>query len=168
MFLYDEKGLQIYEKCAAACPSFPSPSRFQHLTHSTSIGFPGRITTDVPEYYLYSAELNLLKKHSAEIVDVLFPSTSTDDDVHSDGGGGEGGGSKTRRPAVPRWRVGEWGSGAVGKYNRGVNGEEGVDQASRALGRREGASGCSTAEGALEGVVLELGAGSLSKTRYVS
>lgn len=166
MFLYDEKGLQIYEKCAAACPSFPPPSRSQHLTRSTSFVFPNRITTDVPEYYLYSAELNLLKKHSAEIVDVLFPSTSTDDDVPSDGGGG--GGSKTRRPAVPRWRVGEWGSGAVGKYNRGVNGEEGVDQASRALGRQEGASRRSTVEGALEGVVLELGAGSLSKTRYVS
>jgi tRNA-specific adenosine deaminase 2 len=123
----------------------------------------------VPEYYLYPAELGLLKRFSREVVEILFPSkpepASSSAGAQRDGDQAEqDGGKAPRRMPVPRWRVGDWGSDAVGRFNGGVNGEEGMDAAGKARGRREGARQSGVP---LEGVVLELGAGSLSKTRSV-
>lgn len=124
----------------------------------------------MPEYYLYPAELGLLKRFSREIVQILFPSRMPEPASSSSAGAQrngtqaeQNGGKALRRTPVPRWRVGDWGSDAVGRFNGGVNGEEGMDANGKAHGRREGARQSPGVP--LEGVVLELGAGSLSKTR---
>lgn len=86
-----------------------------------------RITSDAPEYYLFPDELNLLKTHGHEIAKAMgFPGQEqqqreekTQDDKES---------LYDDLPDVPqkRWRQGKWGDTEVGKWNGGVNGEEGL------------------------------------------
>lgn len=105
-----------------------------------------------------------MKENSASIVAQLFPdhATAEQDDAPSLEGGQRV--PHIRRPPVERWRVAEWGDEAVGRHNGGVNGEEGMDRAS-GRGRRGPLQDTPRGESRLEGFVLELGAGSLSKTR---
>lgn len=74
------------------------------------------ITSKAHEYYLFEDELNLLKTHGDEIARSMgFP----------------GKGRKEREHHIPhheekRWRAAKWGDTEVGKWNLGVNGEQGM------------------------------------------
>lgn len=77
-----------------------------------------RITADAPEYYLFNDELNLLKTHGPEIARSMgFGKANKqerqDRQTHQIG-------------PEKRWRPAKWGDTEVGKWNRGVNGEEGL------------------------------------------
>lgn len=126
--------------------------------HALSPTLDLRITTDCTEYYLYPLELALLEEHASSIVDHLFPSKDERE-------GEQARHHHLRRPPVSHWRIGEWGDSSVGKYNGGVNSEEGLDGSS--VGRSHDASSPSKQQQQLDGIVLELGAGSLGKTRSV-
>lgn len=74
-----------------------------------------RITSEAPEYYLFPDELNLLKTHGEAIARWMgFPGQEERErwDVN-------------REPAKP-WKPARWGDAALGKWNNGVNGEEGL------------------------------------------
>lgn len=74
------------------------------------------ITSKAHEYYLFEDELNLLKTHGDEIARSMgFP----------------GKGRKEKDHHIPhheekRWREAKWGDTEVGKWNMGVNGEQGL------------------------------------------
>lgn len=152
--------------CTRSEPRF-APDLVAPASHSV-VG-SRRITTDCPSYYLYPAELALLKEHSASIVAHLFPprdpAASRDDDREPTPDQQDRPPPHLRRPPVERWRVAAWGDDVVGRHNGGVNSEQGLGGRD-GRGRkqesfvREGGGDC-------EGIVLELGAGSLSKTRCV-
>ena len=73
-----------------------------------------KITSDAPEYYLFEDELNLLKNHGEEIARCMGFNRPKRE--------------KHRHTAQPekRWREAKWGAMEVGKWNNGVNGEEGL------------------------------------------
>ena len=108
--LYDEAGLRSVARCF-----------LQVLKLSRSRLILGRlydgITANAKEYYLFDDELELLKTHGESIARAMgFPHTEQDD-------------SPRRSPyQVPpkRWRPARWGDTEVGKWNQGVNGEEGL------------------------------------------
>ena len=126
-----------------------------------------RITQQASSYYLYPLESAILEKHASEIVSHLFPGETTtstpDDEDDSDRAPKRTPPPHQRRPPVGRWRVGDWGGDDVGRHNGGVNSEEGMDEGR--VGRQADQGRSPNATGELEGVVLELGAGSLGKTR---
>jgi hypothetical protein len=74
------------------------------------------ITSKAHEYYLFEDELNLLKTHGDEIARSMgFPGKDR----------------KEREQHIPRteekrWRAAKWGDTEVGKWNLGVNGEQGI------------------------------------------
>jgi hypothetical protein len=76
-----------------------------------------RITSDAPEYYLFPDELNLLKTHGDEIARSMgFPGRENEErDRHRD-----------KHAPVKPWKPARWGDVDVGKWNNGVNGEEGL------------------------------------------
>lgn len=77
-----------------------------------------RITSDAPEYYLFQDELNLLKTHGDQIARSMgFP--GSDSPLRKDGG------ENDYAPVKP-WKPARWGDVDVGKWNNGVNGEEGL------------------------------------------
>lgn len=132
---------------------------------------------EVPEYYLFNAELDILKTYGTEIALRIFghttpqsahfagsykdamrtPKPNFDDEghgpdgapetVHEDGVPNGGGGGLEH--SVKRKE--KWGDQQVGRFNGGVNAEEGMD------GDR--AVGCAS--------LVELGAGSLRKTVHL-
>ncbi|CED82772.1 Histidine-specific methyltransferase, SAM-dependent [Phaffia rhodozyma] len=111
-----------------------------------------KITTDCPSYYLYPVELSLLKAHSREIVSLLFPNTAEEQKKEPEKNRKDP--YPLRKGPVKRWRVADWGSADVGVHNGGVNGH--------VNGQKDGRK----SKNMLGGVVLELGAGSLSKTSH--
>ncbi|KAL7419376.1 hypothetical protein Q5752_006214 [Cryptotrichosporon argae] len=120
--LYDEQGLRLYD----------------------------RITSDAPEYYLFEDELNLFKTYGAEIARAMgFPGMTRTDDGHDDDSQHDDDRERqTHVPAKP-WKPARWGDADVGKFNNGVNGEEGLGG-----GWDRGYD------------VVELGAGALRKTAF--
>lgn len=108
-----------------------------------------QITANAPEYYPFEDELNLFKKHGAEIAVAMgFPgpggeatSVPSGDKKHKDKG--------YRYPPQKPWKPARWGDADVGRWNLGVNGEEGL-----ASGLERGWD------------VVELGAGALRKTAH--
>ncbi|KAL1407321.1 hypothetical protein Q8F55_006743 [Vanrija albida] len=108
-----------------------------------------RITADAPEYYLFADELNLLKSHGHEIVRAMgFPGHGYEQPEEQDGG------DKVLEelffPPIKGWRPARWGDVDVGRFNGGVNGEEGLGG-----GWDRGWD------------VVELGAGALHKTAHL-
>lgn len=77
-----------------------------------------KITAEAPEYYLFNDELNLLKAHGKEIAQCMGFSRSNKNDQRPPDG--------TEYPPEKRWKPARWGDEAVGKWNEGVNGEEGL------------------------------------------
>jgi len=76
-----------------------------------------KITADAPEYYLFEDELNLLKTHGAEIARSMGLGKvplEKNERYHGE------------RQPEKRWREAKWGDTEVGKWNRGVNGEQGL------------------------------------------
>lgn len=132
--LYDEQGLILYDKLTAA-----------------------------PEYYLYNAELQILKDHGPEIALRMFghPTTSSGTIKHTTLKSGQEPprdqqGSEREDPLPPQRNAStsgkeKWGDSQVGRFNGGVNAEEGLD-GDRAVGA---------------GSLVELGAGSLKKTIHL-
>ncbi|ORY20909.1 hypothetical protein BCR39DRAFT_554493 [Naematelia encephala] len=118
--LYDEQGLKLYD----------------------------RITSDAPEYYLFPDEMNLLKTHGPAIARAMgFPGRDEKDQDQDEEQEEER--DHDRHPQKP-WKPARWGDAAVGKWNNGVNGEEGLGG-----GWQRGWD------------VVELGAGALRKTAYL-
>lgn len=75
------------------------------------------ITSKAHEYYLFEDELNLIKTHGDEIARCMgFPGKARKDKDHE----------RVPRQEEKRWRAGKWGDTDVGKWNMGVNGEEGM------------------------------------------
>ncbi|KAI3478908.1 hypothetical protein L1887_59092 [Cichorium endivia] len=132
--LYDEQGLILYDKLTAA-----------------------------PEYYLYNAELQILKDHGPEIALRMFghPTTSSGTIKHTTLKSGQEPprdqqDSEREDPLPPQRDAStsgkeKWGDSQVGRFNGGVNAEEGLD-GDRAVGA---------------GSLVELGAGSLKKTIHL-
>ncbi|PWN49665.1 hypothetical protein IE53DRAFT_317214 [Violaceomyces palustris] len=137
--LYDEKGLILYDKLTFA-----------------------------PEYYLFNAELEILKQYGSEIALRIFghqtqPTSSLvgscDSEIHRknripfDDQGHAPDGSPHIKREDPKGKVvkEKWGDDRVGKHNGGVNAEEGMD-----------AVRCTSV-----GSLVELGAGSLRKTTHL-
>ncbi|WVF69677.1 hypothetical protein IAT40_004456 [Kwoniella sp. CBS 6097] len=124
--LYSEKGLRLYDE----------------------------ITAHASEYYLFEDELNLLKVHGDEIARSMgFPGKSTQED--QDGNTESDFDFESTNDEVPdgRWKPARWGDMAVGKFNGGVNGEEGLG------------NGGGTGETGWD--IVELGAGALRKTAHL-
>jgi len=92
-----------------------------------------QITEEAPEYYLYQAELNLLKTHSHEIASQMgfptLPSAQHDDQDQGQERQHEQEQERMRRiEKTGETDTGEkWGDDKVGRWNGGVNGEEGLD-----------------------------------------
>ncbi|WVQ69374.1 uncharacterized protein L199_007591 [Kwoniella botswanensis] len=112
-----------------------------------------KITSSAPEYYPFPDELHLLKQYGQEIAQSMgFPCTkrhrrSPRDEMDNN----------DEVPDKP-WKPAKWGDAALGKYNDGVNGEEGL--AGENAWRKEQKEG--------EGWdVVELGAGALRKTAHL-
>ncbi|KAL8286340.1 hypothetical protein RQP46_004828 [Phenoliferia psychrophenolica] len=112
--------------------------------------------TELKEYYPFPCELEILRKYGAEIVCRMFGEQSevlTDEYLARTDGGSNGEGGDERRsfehgptPAASDGALKQrWGDGAVGINNNGVNG---------------GLSGRS-------GIAIELGSGSLAKTKHL-
>jgi hypothetical protein len=102
MVLYDEKGLRLYDA----------------------------ITEQAPEYYLFGAELGLFKEHGAEIARAMgFPHPQPAKQENGDGNGhSEEDQSEDQLHGYARSEetVKErWGDEKVGKWNQGVNGQNG-------------------------------------------
>ncbi len=132
--LYDEQGLILYDKLTAA-----------------------------PEYYLYNAELQILKDYGPEIALRIFGhSTATTKSLSANTASHHDGPHHQQKEApkqdgLPPQRdtaastKERWGDSDVGRFNGGVNAEEGLD-GDRAVGA---------------GSLVELGAGSLKKTIHL-
>jgi hypothetical protein len=94
-----------------------------------------QITAKAPEYYLFNDELNLLRNHGAEIARAMgFVGRRplTDEEQEEEAEQGKQDRKKLeeelkqeRGPAQP-WKSARWGDAAVGKWNNGVNGEQGL------------------------------------------
>jgi hypothetical protein len=113
MVLYDEKGLRLYDA----------------------------ITEDAPEYYLFGAELGLFKEHGGEIARAMgFPQrVEQRQRKEQDGPEDEGRHVHEGKPAD---KVDErWGDVQVGKWNDGVNGENGVSVDARNVDATTGDDG---------------------------
>lgn len=103
MVLYDEKGLRLYDA----------------------------ITEQAPEYYLFGAELGLFKEHGAEIARAMgFPSSQAIKQAKQENGNGHSHEDQNDEQAHDHARADEtvkerWGDEKVGKWNHGVNGQNG-------------------------------------------
>ncbi|WVW78327.1 hypothetical protein I302_100281 [Kwoniella bestiolae CBS 10118] len=131
LVLYDQEGLRLYDK----------------------------ITSSAPEYYPFPDELHLLKEHGKEIAESMgFPSSSLSTKKHRK----EHRDEMDNNDEVPDrpWKPAKWGDAALGKYNEGVNGEEGLD-GDEAFRMEQ------TAEQEQGWDVVELGAGALRKTAHL-
>lgn len=95
-----------------------------------------QITAKAPEYYLFNDELNLLRNHGPEIARSMGflsnrqPLSEEELDEEVEEGKRERKKleeelEQERRPAQP-WKPARWGDAAVGKWNNGVNGEQGM------------------------------------------
>lgn len=94
-----------------------------------------QITAQAPEYYLFNDELNLLRTHGADIARSMGflgrkPLTPEEQEEEAEQGKEERRkleeeSRQERRPAQP-WKPARWGDSAVGKWNNGVNGEQGI------------------------------------------
>ena len=134
-------------------PSFP-----HGVDPSISHRLYDAITSDAPEYYLFQAELDLLKQHGPEMVRQMgissSSSTSTTPDYSASGapsdpvrkekenGRGENGDEERQQRKDEPKTSEKWGDGVVGRWNDGVNGEDGIPG--------KGSAGCD---------IVELGAG---------
>ncbi|OCF38859.1 hypothetical protein I317_07367 [Kwoniella heveanensis CBS 569] len=125
--LYDEQGLRLYDE----------------------------ITAHASEYYLFEDELNLLKNHGDEIARSMgFPGkVSQEEDEESRQESDFDFESTNDEVPDRRWKPARWGDMAVGKFNGGVNGEEGLG------------NGGGTGETGWD--IVELGAGALRKTAHL-
>ncbi|WRT64670.1 uncharacterized protein IL334_001604 [Kwoniella shivajii] len=140
LVLYDEEGLRLYDD----------------------------ITSYAPEYYPFEDELHLLKEHGEEIARSMgFPGKSNKKSFKSKSEENENKEQREKEhekeddieieiedenirvPEKP-WKPARWGDADVGKYNGGVNGEEGLGG-----GWEKGWD------------VVELGAGALRKTAHL-
>ncbi|KAJ1030831.1 hypothetical protein NDA18_002061 [Ustilago nuda] len=132
--LYDEQGLILYDKLTAA-----------------------------PEYYLYNAELQILKDYAPEIALRIFGHPTSASEHSSTTSAAQTEVPKLHQDQVPNQdtlppqrdasasKKEKWGDSKVGRFNGGVNAEEGLD-GDRAIGA---------------GSLVELGAGSLKKTIHL-
>ena len=82
---------------------------------SVDVRLYDRITADAPEYYLFPDELNLLKTHGESIARWMGFSGRQE----------KGRNDIEREPDKP-WKPARWGDADVGRWNNGVNGEEGL------------------------------------------
>lgn len=100
LVLYDEQGLRLYD----------------------------RITSEAPEYYLFPDELDLLKTYGDEIARSMgFPgSTSRDFPRREEHDHDRDHDDDANHQPVKAWKPARWGDVDVGKWNGGVNGEEGI------------------------------------------
>lgn len=89
-----------------------------------------KITADAPEYYLFADELNLFQNHGHEIALAMgFPggaSSGTNECTAQEGETCPKQRDHFRYPPPKPWKPARWGDAAVGKWNNGVNGEEGL------------------------------------------
>ncbi|EPQ32309.1 uncharacterized protein PFL1_00505 [Pseudozyma flocculosa PF-1] len=133
VILYDEQGLLLYDKLTTA-----------------------------PEYYLYNAELEVLREFGPEIARRIFgyhtlpasrpiPESPKKDERQEEPRKDDGGGRTPSNAGLANGHKEKWGDQSVGKFNGGVNAEEGLD-GDRAVGA---------------GSLVELGAGSLRKTIHL-
>lgn len=100
-----------------------------------------KITSDAPEYYLFNDELNLLKQHGDEIARCMglpgkayveaqakqdeSPQREEEHEHKKDRHRFERELEVEHPPERP-WSPARWGDSALGKWNQGVNGEEGL------------------------------------------
>ena len=99
-----------------------------------------RITSDAPEYYLFPDELNLLKTHGDAIARSMgFPGRSrsaalfspeVDDETKEtspplEDESEDGRRRRTEHVLAKPWKPARWGDSEVGRWNNGVNGEQG-------------------------------------------
>ncbi|KAJ9122437.1 hypothetical protein QFC22_001862 [Naganishia vaughanmartiniae] len=147
MVLYDEKGLRLYDA----------------------------ITEQAPEYYLFGAELGLFKEHGTEIARAMgFPKPRTSNQEKRENGNGYSEKEENDDQAYGHTRSEEetlkerWGDEKVGKWNQGVNGQNGFS-----LNVQDSANGTVRFDDLTEEDkkkvergwdIVELGAGSLRKT----
>lgn len=86
-----------------------------------SIRLYDKITSDAPEYYLFADELNLLKTHGKDIARAMgFPGKDGPEQDTPERN------QSNEEPPTRRWRQARWGDMEVGKWNQGVNGEQGI------------------------------------------
>ncbi|WWC68052.1 uncharacterized protein I206_101971 [Kwoniella pini CBS 10737] len=128
LVLYDEEGLRLYDK----------------------------ITSSAPEYYPFPDELNLLKENGLEISKSMgfIPKNKNKTKMKKSPKN-----EKMNQDEIPEkpWKPAKWGDVALGKYNNGVNGEQG-------LGGKEGNRERDFKDG---WDIVELGAGALRKTAHL-
>jgi hypothetical protein len=99
-------------------PYLPLLTSVSYLANHARSRLYDRITSDAPEYYLFQDELNLLKTHGDQIARSMgFPGSNSP--LRNDGGDND------YAPVKP-WKPARWGDVDVGKWNNGVNGEEGL------------------------------------------
>ena len=95
--------------------SHPSLLRLPRLT--SCFRLYDEITANAKEYYLFDDELELLKIHGGSIARAMgFPQKEQEDSPRR----------SPRQMPPKRWRAARWGDTEVGKWNQGVNGEEGL------------------------------------------
>lgn len=105
--LYDEQGLRCVVHCI----------RHVHGDSLLQCRLYDNITSKAHEYYLFEDELNLIKTHGDEIARCMgFPGKDRQEREKD----------RVPRYEEKRWRQGKWGDMEVGKWNMGVNGEEGL------------------------------------------
>lgn len=139
--LYDEQGLRwvLYSTRSNHLSLDPLHSFNTSASQLLTLRLYDRITSDAPEYYLFPDELNLLKQHGHEIaLSMGFPGAQQQQQQEEEEKlqqereeqkeKNQKEGLYDDLPNVPakRWRQGKWGDTEVGKWNNGVNGEEGL------------------------------------------
>lgn len=120
-------------------PVTPQRHRHLHLSRNQAdkASLYDGITSHAKEYYLFEDELSLLKEHGSEIAAAMgFPRRRRT--------------GRNNYPPEKDWKPARWGDADVGRWNQGVNGEEGL-----AAGIERGWD------------VVELGAGALRKTAHL-
>ncbi|KAK4051527.1 hypothetical protein OIV83_002667 [Microbotryomycetes sp. JL201] len=161
LVLYTDKGLSIYKEITESKASLsrrvvawehtPSlPSRSAQLSSAQLSSADRTRTRNVRQaYYPFEAEREILDKHGDEIAARMFGlPTRTSSNQHTDGGSdhqhSNGDHLGPRTTAVKE----KWGDSNVGKHNEGVNGN-------------------ASAIPSRIGLAVELGSGSLDKTRLL-
>ncbi|KAJ9094912.1 hypothetical protein QFC19_007768 [Naganishia cerealis] len=126
------------------------------------------ITEQAPEYYLFGAELGLFKEHGAEIARAMgFPQPrKTKQEKQENGNDGHSRERKRDKTVKERW-----GDEEVGKWNQGVNGQNGfqlnVQDSVNEDARLEDLTEEDKQKVEQGWDIIELGAGSLRKTSHL-
>ncbi|KAE8190706.1 hypothetical protein CF335_g6287 [Tilletia laevis] len=144
--LYDERGLKIYD----------------------------RLINEARDYYLFNAELQILRDHSPEIVRHMLLNDKRQEQQERESHKGQG----KQPPPIPNGAGSAqekdvWGSSKVGVHNDGVNGQHSLRSSgafanvSSSTPGDNGSTDPSGAAATAPPAVIELGAGSLRKTVHL-